>query len=148
MVVVLVATNLFMLWYFTRPKPKKEKLTGTERMANYVQKELKFTDEQTARYVQLRHRRDSQLVPVQANLRQAKMDLIALLKNPDTPDSVIDAATRRVGEMQAPVERAYYNHFRRISNICTPQQKPLFFDLLSRSIRRNTGDTSVANPPR
>jgi hypothetical protein len=143
LVVLLLVTNLAMLWYFTRPPKEEKQLTRSERMAEYVKKELHFDDAQVQQYIQLRRLRDSILAPLQAEARSAKMEMMALLKQADVPDSLVVKAAQKIAAKQVPLEIEYHNHFRRISNICTPAQQPYFDEMLSKMVRRNTGDTTV-----
>jgi Spy/CpxP family protein refolding chaperone len=143
LVVLLVITNVAMLWYFTRPAKEEKQLTRSERMAEYVKKELRFDDAQAQQYLQLRRLRDSLLAPLQADSRAAKMEMMALLQQQNVPDSVVRQAAEKVAQKQVALEVEYHNHFRRLMNICSPEQKPLMDDLLNRMVRRNTGDTTV-----
>lgn len=143
LVALLVLTNVAMLWYFTRPPKEEKPLTRSEKMAEYMKKELRLDDAQTQQYLQLRHLRDSLLAPLQAQSRAAKMEMLALLKQPNVPDSVVRMAAEKVAQKQVDLELAYFNHFKRIVNICKPEQQPYFEEVLNRMVRRNTGDTTV-----
>ena len=143
MVGLLVLVNAGMLWYFTRPPKEEKPLSRSEKMAEYMKKELRLDDAQVQQYLQLRHLRDSLLAPLQADTRAAKMEMLALLKQPNVTDSMVRMAAEKVGQKQVDLEVAYFNHFKRIMNICKPEQQPYFDEVLSRMVRRNTGDTTV-----
>ncbi|MCU0335708.1 MAG: periplasmic heavy metal sensor [Chitinophagaceae bacterium] len=148
LVVVLLITNLGMLWYFTRPAKEEAKpLTRAERSAEMMRKELGFDEAQAADYLALRARRDSLLQPLNADLRQAKLALLSLLQQPGVADSTVEQAVARVAEKQAPLELAYFRHFQRVRALCLPAQHPGFDSMLVRMVRRNTGDTTAMQPP-
>lgn len=145
LILVLLATNLGMLWYFTREsKVEAKPLTRTERMAEMMRKELGFNDDQVQQYIALRLRRDSLMQPLNLELRQAKMNFIELLRQPNVPDSVVQKAALEVAMKQVPIEVAFFQHFKRIQGLCTPAQLNSFDSLLARMVRRNTGDTTNA----
>jgi len=65
LILVLLATNLGMLWYFTREsKVETKPVSRTERMGDMMRKELGFNDDQVQQYITLRLRRDSLMQPL------------------------------------------------------------------------------------
>lgn len=144
LIVVLLITNLGMLWYFTRDTKEEVKpTTRTERMAEMMRKELGFDTTQTQEYITLRHRRDSIMAPMNAALRQAKIDMINLLRTQVVTDSMLQVAAENVAAKQVPIEVAFHQHFKRIQAICNPEQLKRFDSMLLRMVRRSTGDTTV-----
>lgn len=144
LLVLLLLTNVGMLWYFTREEKIEAKpVSRTERMAAMVQKELGLTDEQKQQYITLRLKRDSLLAPLNADLRAAKVEMINLLKQDNVPDSVVQAVAEKIAARQVPIETEFYRHFIRVKAMCQPQQYSAFDSLLNRMVRRNTGDTTV-----
>jgi hypothetical protein len=144
LIVVLLITNLGMLWYFTRDaKEEVKSVSRSERMAQMMRKELGFDSLQAQEYINLRSRRDSIIAPMNAELRQAKIDMINLLGSEDVSDSMLQVAAENVAAKQVPIEVAFHQHFKRVQAICNPQQMKRFDTMLLRMIRRNTGDTIV-----
>jgi Spy/CpxP family protein refolding chaperone len=144
LLVLLLLTNIGMLWYFTREEKIETKpVSRTERMAAMVQREMNLTDEQKQQYIALRLKRDSLLAPLNADLRAAKLEMINLLKQDNVPDSMVKAVADKIAAKQVPIEMEFYKHFVRIKAMCQPQQYGSFDSLLNRMVRRNTGDTTV-----
>lgn len=144
LLVLLLLTNIGMLWYFTREEKIEAKpVSRTERMAVMVQRELNLTEEQKQQYIALRLKRDSLLAPLNADLRAAKLEMINLLKQDSVPDSVVLAVAQKIAARQVPIETEFYKHFIRIKAMCQPQQYSAFDSLLIRMVRRNTGDTTI-----
>lgn len=144
LIVVLLFTNLGMLWYFTRDAKEEVKpTTRTQRMADMMRKELGFDDKQVQEYVSLRIRRDSILAPLNAALREAKIEMVNLLNTEGVSDSTLLLAAQKVAAKQVPIEVAFQQHFKRIQAMCNPQQQKSFDSMLLRMVRRSTGDTTA-----
>lgn len=147
LIMVLLATNFGMLWYFTREsKVETKPVSRTERMGDMMRKELGFNDDQVQQYITLRLRRDSLMQPLNLELRQAKMNFLELLRQPNVPDSLVQKAALEVALKQAPIEVEFFQHFKRIQALCSQEQLGSFDSMLSRMVRRNTGDTSNISP--
>ncbi|HMP92773.1 MAG TPA: hypothetical protein PKD90_07875 [Phnomibacter sp.] len=146
-IAALLITNIGILWYYNKPEPQEKPRSRNERSAEYIKKELGFNDEQLAQYLRLRSLRDSLLRPINLQMREARLHMISLLQQPNVPDSVANKAFEAIGKVQIPMEREYYNHFRRMQAICTPEQLPRFDSMLNKMVRRNTGDTTLGPPP-
>lgn len=145
LILVLLATNLGMLWHFTREsKVETKPVSRTERMGDMMRKELGFNDDQVQQYITLRLRRDLLMQPLNLELRQAKMNFLELLRQPNVPDSLVQKAALEVAMKQAPIEVEFFQHFKRIQALCSPAQLGSFDSMLSRMVRRNTGDTTNA----
>ncbi len=148
-ILVLVATNLYLLWYVNNSQPTEEpKLTRNERLKNWVQRDLGFDSAQAEQYIALRNQRDSLLKPVNAELRDAKMRMIALKSNPEASDSLVQSVVQNIAAKQAAVELVYLAHFRRLNALCLPDQRPRLDSLLERVIKRNTGGGADSTLPR
>lgn len=137
LVIALLLTNLGMLYYFTRKK-EDPKQTG-DRQLEWVKKELKLTDAQAINYLALRQKRDSILKPLNTSLRESKLKMLTLITQPNVNDSAAVAVANEITRRQQPIEVEYYYHFKRIQNLCAPEQQPLLDSLLLRMINRNTG---------
>jgi protein CpxP len=137
LVAVLLLTNLSMLYYFS---PKKEETkSGSDRQLDWVKKELRLSDAQVAAYLELRHKRDSILKPLNNSLRESKLKIVAILQQPAINDSAVQALADEISTKQQPIEKEYFYHFSRIKAMCTPEQQALFDSVLIRMINRNTG---------
>jgi len=137
-IAVLLLTNLGMLLYFTGGSKKEERkpMSRAERAAEMMRKDVGFTDEQVEQYKQLRQRRDDEMKDLNANLRAERAKLMELLRQPDVPDSVVLNVAKAIGEKTVPVEVAFYQHFRRVQQICTPEQMPRYDSMLMRIMVR------------
>jgi protein CpxP len=144
LIVVLLITNLGMLWYFTRDAKEEVKpMTRSERMGEMMRKELNFDDRQVQEYLALRARRDSIMAPLNLELRAAKMEMLDLISKGEGTDSLLWLGAEKVAAKQVPIEVAFHQHFKRLQAICNQQQLKSFDSMLQRMVRRSTGDTTV-----
>jgi protein CpxP len=141
LVVVLVLTNLGMLWYFTSngKSSKEEKLSKNDRQVAFMVKELSLDSTQKAAYIALRAKRDSALNPLNEDLREAKLKLMSLLKEGNVSDSLMTAATTEIAAKQQPIEMEFYKHFQRVRALCNPQQEAKYDSMLVRFVNKSTG---------
>lgn len=141
LVVVLVLNNIAMLIYFTRGKKEEAPKSRSDRQVEYIRKEMKLTDEQLERYKALRSYRDSIVRPLNDSLRVAKMRMIDHLRLPPdaVPDSALDRVAAEIADRQKPIEKEFYNHFRRVQALCNPEQLKTLDSMLVRMVIRNTG---------
>jgi Spy/CpxP family protein refolding chaperone len=142
LVVALLLTNLAVLYYFTGKK--EEPKSSGDRQLEWIKKELQLTDAQATTYLSLRHKRDSLLKPLNTSLRQSKLKMIALLRQPDAPDSAVRAVAADITAHQLPIEEQYYQHFRRVQAMCTPEQLPILDSMMVRMVNRNTGGNTAS----
>lgn len=136
LIVVLLATNFTLLYLLLRPQEKPPELSRSERMARLLEQKLNFDATQKTQYLKLREYRDSLMHPLQVDLRDAKLQMIELLRRPDVPDTTVLATARQIAERQIPVEIAFYHHFRRIQAICQPEQLPRLDSMLVNMVNR------------
>ncbi len=141
LVVILLLTNAGMLWYFTSNtgNDKGEKLSRSERQVAFMKKELNLDSAQVDQYRALRIRRDSVMRPLNDSLREAKLKMIAYLKESDVSDSVIEVFASEIAARQKPIELESYRHFQRVRSLCNPEQTLKYDSMLVRYVNRNTG---------
>ncbi len=142
LILVLLLTNGIMLFLLTReePAPKEEpQLSRSERQVKMVQEELSLDSAQVKEYLVLRNYRDSLLRPIQHEIRKAKMEMNALIRQDSVSADSVKIAAARVGNGQAKMEIEYFNHFKRMEKMLQDSQRTKFDSLLIRMIYRSTG---------
>jgi periplasmic protein CpxP/Spy len=137
LVIVLVLTNLGMLYYLLQYQ-KEEKKSKTDKQIEWITKELQLDNDQVKRYIALRATRDSVLQPLNEHLQAAKMKMVNLLQKPSNtvPDSTVAATATEITAAQKGIEIAYYDHFRRMQALCHPEQLPRLDSMLIRMVTR------------
>jgi hypothetical protein len=139
LIAVLLITNVVMLYLLNREPVKEPELSRSERMIKMVQEELDLSQGQVAEYVKLRTFRDSLMKPIQGEIRNAKMEMLLLIRQDSVSEDVLKGISRKVGDNQALMEMEYYSHFKRMQQMLQDDQQPKFDSLLLRMIYRTTG---------
>lgn len=143
-IAILLATNLISLGYIFFGKKDNEK-KNAERgkpMSDFFEKQLNFTPEQTATFHQLRDKHFDNLKPFLREVRKAKDSLFGLMRQPDIPDSVVEEVAENLAQKEKAQELQSFNHFKKVRELCTDEQKPKFDSLISKLINR-----TFAKPP-
>jgi hypothetical protein len=138
---VLLLTNIGVLVYFLgQKKPAKPATSHNERerigIADMLQKEVGFTDEQTARYKQLKEKQKETIRPMYDDMRKTKDSLFRLLSYPETPDSLVDKVTDAIARKQKALDLQTFQHFKRVRTICTPEQLEKYDSMVLRMFRK------------
>src|SRR4030095_16650614 len=100
---VLLLTNIAVLVYFLgQKKTEKTASTQSERdkggIADMLQKEVGFSDEQTARYKELREKQREKIRPMYDDMRKTKDSLFRLLSYPEIADSFLNKASDAIAQ--------------------------------------------------
>jgi periplasmic protein CpxP/Spy len=139
-ITVLLLTNIGMLAYFlgqkknTKPCPPAE--AARVGVAEMLQKEVGFTDEQTVKYKEMKEMQKARIRPMYDNMRKAKDSLFRLLSFPGTPDSLISKAADVIAKQQKEIDMETFNHFKRVRTLCTPGQETNFDSMVIRMFRK------------
>lgn len=140
---ILLVTNLVLLIFFVLNKDDdrgdRNKRSHTDRstmMRTYLKDSVGFSEQQLARFDQIREKNKEDMKPLFEEMRQSKLAFYNLVKQPGTPDSVTQAAANLMAEKQKAVDMAFYNYFETIRALCTPEQQAKYDTLLQQILRR------------
>ncbi len=137
---VLLFTNIAVLVYFFSEREGKSYARGEEKdrgnMAEMLQKEVGFNDEQTAQYKQLKTLQKQTIKPMYDEMRKAKDSLFRLLSYPGTSDSLLNKVSDDIAQKQKALDLQTFNHFKRVRALCTPDQQPKYDSLVIRMVRK------------
>jgi hypothetical protein len=141
LVIVLLITNIGMLWYFTSDKKSNdgEKMSKNDRQVAFMTRQLTLDSIQRENYIALRVRRDSVLNPLNDSLREAKLKLVSYIKQDQVSDSLVMAAIDGIAARQKPIELEFYRHFTRVRSMCKDAQVAKYDSMLVNMVNRNTG---------
>ena len=146
---VLLLTNIAVLVYFLgQKKPAKPSDGEKDRagMAEMLQKEVGFTDEQTAQYKQLKEKQKQTIRPMYDDMRKTKDSLFRLLSYPETNDSLLNKISDAIAQKQKALDLQTFNHFKNVRTLCTPEQQPKYDSMVLRMFRK-MGKTLKHNEP-
>lgn len=139
LIAVLLITNVVMLYLLNREPVKEAELSRSEKMVKMVQEELDLSQGQVKEYLKLRTFRDSLMKPIQGEIRNAKMEMLQLIRQDSVDLNALNNIAKKVGDNQAMMEMEYFNHFKRMQQMLQDDQQPKFDSLLLRMIYRTTG---------
>ena len=124
---VLLITNIAMLVYFLsdRKTAKPAEQTKDSRMgvAEMLQKDVGFTEEQITKYKAFKEKQKETIRPMFDDMRRAKDSLFRLLSYPETSDSVVSKAADVIAQRQKALDLQTFSHFKRVRTLCTPDQQ-------------------------
>jgi len=137
---ILVILNLGLLgtlwWQNFRPQEKPEQ-------ESFFQRKLNLTDEQNARFTELRREHFKASIPLVMQITSLKKELIAesLKEKPDSRTIVM--LSDRIGRSHAMLERNLARHFHNMSGVCTAEQRDSLKLILEKAtlISRNQNHT-------
>lgn len=136
-VVILLLTNVGMLYYFTLYGKEPSK-TREERQVEFWKNELKLDDSQLKQYLDIRAKRESIIEPLNDSIRVGRMEMISFLRQPQAlvPDSVVSETAAEITNNRKEIEEAYYYYYRGIESICKPDQLKRFDSILVRKMEK------------
>lgn len=135
--ILLNVASLTTLWVwkfrapFPFPFPMNEKLPSPKGRLIF-EKELNFSKQQLDAVDKLREEHFAGVQKIMDDIRKNKDELFALLKNPDSLK--VNDLTGKIGNDQKEMERAIFNHFQKIRNLCDEKQKAKFDEIFKEII--------------
>ena len=142
---ILLLTNIALVVFFVaRKEPEKQRNRGGDRsavMREFLKDSVGFNEQQLAQYDQLRQQNREHMRPLFEDLGNAKMKYYQFVSQPGA-DSASQAAAALIGQKQTALDMAFFNHFKQVRTICTPDQYARYDSIIQQIIRR------MAAPPR
>ena len=140
---ILLVTNLVLLLFFVWNKGPQEKdakrpphADRSSMMRGYLKDSVAFNDQQLTQFDQLREKKKEEMKVLFEDMRQSKLAFYNLLRQPNTPDSVSQAAANIMAEKQKAVDVAFFKYFENVRALCTPEQHAKYDTLMQQIIRR------------
>lgn len=143
---ILLLTNIALVAFFVARKntPEKQRGRGGDRSSvvrEFLKDSIGFNEQQLAQYDQLRQQNRENMKPLFEELGNAKMAYYKFVGQP-AADSASQAAANHIGEKQKALDMAFFNHFRQVRELCTPEQQAKYDSMVQQVIRR------MVAPPR
>jgi periplasmic protein CpxP/Spy len=140
-IAVLLLTNVAVLVYFLgQKKSEKAAIPDSGRDKNFVaemlQKEVGFSDEQTAKYKELKGKQREKIRPMFDDMRKAKDSLFRLLSYPETSDSVVNKLADLIAQKQKAIDLETLDHFKRVRTLCSSDQLVKYDTMVLQLIRK------------
>ena len=142
---ILLLTNIALIIFFSDSGyEKRGSRSGGDRSSavrEFLKDSIGFNEQQLAQYDQLRQQNRENMRPLFEDLGNAKMAYYKFINQP-AADSAGQAAAALIGEKQKALDMAFFNHFRQVRALCTPEQQPKYDSMVQQVIRR------MVAPPR
>lgn len=140
-IIFLLITNIAMLIFFmAMAKPeKKQRNHESNGMYNALKDEVGFSKDQLANYQSLRKEQLQKVKPLFNEVRNAKKDFYGLIYSENISDSLIRADADSIAEKQKLLDMQMFAYFKKIRNICTPDQTQKFDSTLKKEVSRMVG---------
>ena len=146
-IIFLLVTNVGMLLFFVfSSKPSVKRVAEHDQsgsLFNSLQNEVGFSADQLDRYQLLRKQQREVVKPLFGELRTAKKDFYDLLYTTTSSDSLITADADSIAQKQKKLDLHVFGYFKKIRNICTPDQLQKFDSTINKVVIR-----MVAGPGR
>ena len=136
LVAVLLVANLGLMLYFFAFRHRMQSGNHPARVSDFVQKELGFNADQSAKFQQLRDQHKEHIKPLLDEMKKLKDSLYDLLRDPAASDSTVIALTNRIGEKQKEWELMIFKHLQKVRVICDSSQLPKFDSLVHQMVNR------------
>ncbi|PWT99599.1 MAG: hypothetical protein C5B52_10265 [Bacteroidetes bacterium] len=137
---ILFLANIALLIFCFWMKEPAKKNQAAERpgrtVATFLEKEIGFSPDQMKQFDQMHEAHRAKMHPLFDSLRGAKQRFYQLLNDSTASDSLLQNYTTLIGQRQQIVDREIFFHFRKIRNLCTPAQLPLYDSLVQGLLRK------------
>lgn len=134
-IAALVLTNVAVLVYFLRHE-KNEKPPAWTGVSEMLQKEVGFTEEQIAKYKEMKGKQRGKIRPMFDDMRKAKDSLFRLLSYPETSDSILNEMADVIAQKQKAIDLETLNHFKRVRTLCTSDQLAKYDTMVLQMVRK------------
>lgn len=114
-------------------------------MSGMLQKDVGFTRDQLDTYQVLRKDQLDSIHILFDEVRKAKMNFYNLIYTPNVADSTLISAADEIAVRQKNLDLHMINHFKKVRNICSPDQVQKFDSSIKKIIARMVGK-SGRNP--
>ena len=141
-IIFLLITNIAMLVFFlVLNKPPQKEARGHDQngMAGMLQKEVGFSKDQIDTYLALRKDQMDSIHTLFDQLRKSKMDFYNMIYSSQVADSSLNKAADVIAERQKNLDLQMFDHFKKVRNICTPDQLQKFDSTIKKVLIRMTG---------
>ena len=132
--------TLALLW--TNKKPDKEHFNPPPppqpggQVFEFITRELQLDSTQQETYRKLRDEHQSQVRPLQDSIGRAKDSFFDLLKQETVADSLVESASKKIGNLEQQRDIFTFRHFQKLRAICNKEQKIKFDSVIQQALRQ------------
>ena len=128
-IIFLLISNFIMLFLFmakSNPSAKNDTTHDQKGLYNMLQKEVGFSNAQLDQYQDLRTQQRKTIKPLFNQIRSSKENFYELLYQKNLSDSNLYKDADSIAATQKQLDLQMFDHFKKIRNICQPDQLQKF----------------------
>ena len=128
-IIFLLISNFIMLFLFmakSNPSAKNDTTHDQKGLYNLLQKEVGFSNAQLDQYQDLRTQQRKTIKPLFNQIRSSKENFYELLYQKNLSDSNLYKDADSIAATQKQLDLQMFDHFKKIRNICQPDQLQKF----------------------
>ncbi len=140
-IIFLLITNIAMLVFFlvlNKPRQKEVRAHDQNGMSGMLQKEVGFSKDQVDTYLSFRKSQMDTIHVLFNELQKSKMDFYDLIYLSQVSDSSLNKAADIIAARQKTLDLHMFDHFKKVRNICTPDQLEKFDSTIKKIFIRMT----------
>ncbi len=146
LVLLLVVINIGAMVFILMGKPKHENpLQGSPK--EFLSRELKFDEKQQVQFEKLVADHRDQANDARKKIKEEKEKMYGLLKNGNLTESLKKSAVEQVADATKELDLITLNHFEKVRNICTPQQKSKLDQIMMQMLGMMSGQQPMRPLP-
>lgn len=146
LVLLLVVINIGAMIFIWMGKPKNENPPqGSPK--EFLSRELKFDEKQQVQFEKLVADHRDQANDARKNIKEEKEKMYGLLKNAGLTESLKKSAVEQVADATKKLDLITLNHFEKVRNICTPQQKTKLDEIMMQMVGMMSGQQPMRPLP-
>lgn len=128
-IIFLLITNLVLLYFIVFQKPEVADKARETSTTYLLQKEVGFTNEQLAKYKQLKEAHYKNVRPYFDSLKINKANFYRMLPN-DIDEATLQTSSAKIADQENILNIELFKFYKSARTICTPKQFVLFDSLV------------------
>ena len=146
LVLLLVVINIGAMIFMWMGKPKHEKPPlGSPK--EFLSRELKLDEKQQVKFDKLVDEHRDQANNSRKKIKEEKEKMYGLLKNGSLTESLKKSAVEQVADATKELDLITLNHFEKVRNICSPQQKNKLDQIMMQMVSMMTAQQTMRPLP-
>jgi periplasmic protein CpxP/Spy len=139
-IAILLLSNIALLFFSLRPDPEKQRKDRPGLgFSEFLRKDVGFTPEQMKVFDSMRDEHFKRMRPMFENITNTKNNFYFRLSDTTLNDSNLYEVAAPIGKEQVELDVLIFRHFRRVRNMCTPEQQQRFDSLFPQIVKKMTG---------
>lgn len=130
LVIILIVANIASIAIFWTKDFKPATMQQRATPAEFLIKELQLTEVQKQQFETLKKEHQEAAGTLRKEVKDAKEELFDMLKTGSVPDTVKQAAVRKISMHTEELDLVTFNHFEKVRAICNPTQQKRFDEII------------------